>query len=184
MQYKRLTDTAKNKELQASYRQILSPGDVRVWYARPFTKVRMAADPELFDYLRDLRMGPDWMKRGGIPLPTPNDIWRSHVKLGSIVGLPAAKQEQGAEVIFAVLQAGNWSPKGEARSLIGRLGLGHTSMSVGDIVHFPDGRLWMVDTMGFKQIWPRSNPRKRGTRPTARKNPDARAILRRAMRGT
>ena len=38
------------------------------------------------------------------------------------------------EVIFGVMQGEIWSPNGEARNLIRRIGMDHTSMSVGDMV--------------------------------------------------
>ena len=49
------------------------------------------------------------------------------------------------------MQGENWSPNGEARNLIGSLGLSHTSMSVGDIIEI-DGNLFFVDRHGFKKL--------------------------------
>jgi hypothetical protein len=57
------------------------------------------------------------------------------------------------EHVFANMQAENWSPNGEARPLIRQLGLSHTSMSMGDMVHV-DGRWFVVAHIGFREIDP------------------------------
>lgn len=49
-------------------------------------------------------------------------------------------------------QGENWSPNGEARSLIRSLGISHTSMSIGDIIVEANGTAFMVDTFGFAEI--------------------------------
>ena len=57
------------------------------------------------------------------------------------------------EEVFERMQGHNWSPFGEARSLIMRLDLRHTSMSVGDVIREKDtGRTFVVDSVGFKQL--------------------------------
>jgi hypothetical protein len=170
MRYKNLNDAAKNAKVKAEYRGILSPGDIRIWYSHP-------------DWEGQFN-GIEMLEKFGIALPTPKNIWDSHVKLGSVSGAAGRYDASALEAIFAVMQGENWSPGGEARDLIINKGLRHTSMSVGDIIQPPDGTLWYVDSWGFKKIWPRSNPRSRGQKRKARNNPDARAILRRAMRGT
>ena len=187
MRYKTLNDAARNSLVADVYRQTLSPGDIRIWYRKAHDP--RVVDEELRTYLLDLGMGSEWIKEKGVLLPTPNNIWRSHTKLGSIAGQGRVTDvsqsgEPAVEAIYEALQGDFWSPQGEARDLIRGLGLRHTSMSMGDMIHFPDGALWMVDTFGFKKIWPKSNPRRKAKKKAARKNPDRRAILRRAMRGT
>jgi hypothetical protein len=172
MRYKNLNDAAKNPKVKDEYRRILSPGDIRIWYSR-------SDWPGQFWGIESLPRLPE-----KVSLPTPQNIWDSHVKLGAINGAAGRYDAPALEVIFAVMQGENWSPRGEARDLITSKGLRHTSMSVGDIIQPPDGTLWYVDSFGFEKIWPRSNPRSRGQKRKARNNPDARAILRRAMRGT
>jgi len=53
----------------------------------------------------------------------------------------------GREQVFAALQGENWSSGSEARALIEKKGLQHTSMSVNDVVRDSDGSYWQcVDT--------------------------------------
>lgn len=56
------------------------------------------------------------------------------------------------EELFVLLQGELWSPRGEAWELIASLGAGHTSMSVGDRVVLPDGRLFEVAPVGFREV--------------------------------
>ncbi len=53
---------------------------------------------------------------------------------------------------FMKMQAEIWSPNGEARSLIKKLGLQHTSMSVGDVLQDEKGEYHLVQMFGFKKI--------------------------------
>ena len=55
--------------------------------------------------------------------------------------------------VFRKMQGESWSPWGEMRPLIERLGLHHTSMSVGDIVYDPElDRYFEVDIRGFREV--------------------------------
>lgn len=56
------------------------------------------------------------------------------------------------EDVFTQCQAERWSPNGEARPLILDLGLGHTSMSIGDVIEDPDQNLWAVSLIGFTKL--------------------------------
>lgn len=56
------------------------------------------------------------------------------------------------EEVFVQSQAENWSPMGEARELIRRLGLSHTSMSVGDVIVSELDTYYQVAGCGFKVI--------------------------------
>jgi hypothetical protein len=53
--------------------------------------------------------------------------------------------------IFYKMQGEIWSPEGEARELIIRKGLNHTSMSVGDVVEM-DGELFVCDRVGWNKV--------------------------------
>lgn len=53
--------------------------------------------------------------------------------------------------IFMFMQGEVWSPNGEARELISALGVGHTSMSVGDIVQTDEGH-FIVAQVGFNKL--------------------------------
>jgi hypothetical protein len=72
-----------------------------------------------------------------------------------LFGLPCDLEE-----VFFLMQGEQWSPNGEARELIELLGLRHTSMSVGDLIHRIDYPLrenknseWFaVADMGFKPV--------------------------------
>jgi hypothetical protein len=55
--------------------------------------------------------------------------------------------------VFHMMQAEEWSPNGEAVALIEEKGLGHTSMSVGDVI-VVDGQAFMVASFGFDQLKP------------------------------
>lgn len=56
------------------------------------------------------------------------------------------------ERLFVVLQGEVWSPRGEARELIEARGADHTSLSVGDRILLPDGRLLEVAPVGFAEV--------------------------------
>lgn len=68
----------------------------------------------------------------------------THALVGTI-------DETNPEEIWAMMQGEAWSPKGEARNLIGNLGLQHTSMSVGDALVMGDD-IYIVDRTGFKKV--------------------------------
>ena len=52
---------------------------------------------------------------------------------------------------FRRMQGEVWSPNGEARELIERLGLTHTSMSAGDVIY--DGQIyWLCLSGGWKEL--------------------------------
>lgn len=74
-----------------------------------------------------------------------NNLEATHVLLGRI-------SETGLEQIFRIMQGEFWSPNGEANDMIRRLGLGHTSMSVGDVVRLPDGKAHVVANVGFQWV--------------------------------
>lgn len=79
-----------------------------------------------------------------------NDLSQTHIKLGSARGSAGS-----LDLLMTCLQGEVWSPRGEARLLILALGLKHTSMSVGDIIRNPDGKVYMVSPIiGFKHLNP------------------------------
>ncbi len=124
--YTSLNDAAKAyPELRG-----LSRGNTQIWYTNP-------------KHFSDFALGFDSaVNKGTAILPTaPEDLSNTHILLGSI-------SEDGIETIFKNLQEENWSPLGEAKSLIEGLGLKHTSMSIGDII-VKGGILYMVDNTGY-----------------------------------
>ena len=56
--------------------------------------------------------------------------------------------------VYQQMQAEIWSPHGEARRLIRRLRLEHTSLSVGDVVHSASGEMWVCDVCGWRPLPP------------------------------
>lgn len=103
---------------------MLLPGRTEIWYVRP-------------EHARDLSMGLEWVaRRAPHSLPDTRNLARTHVMVGRVKG-------EDKEKIFDWMQDINWSPRGEARTMIDELGLWHTSMSVGDIL-VVRGRVWSV----------------------------------------
>jgi len=107
-------------------------GDVQIWYAKP-------------DAPFGLKFGLASAKVGNC-VPDINDLSKSHILLGSI-----SMGERSMEDVFTSFQGECWSPYGEARELIRSRGLGHTSMSVGDLI-VRDGKVLMVDSRGFTEL--------------------------------
>jgi hypothetical protein len=60
------------------------------------------------------------------------------------------------DLVFAGMQAEIWSPNGEARQHIEKLGLQHTSMSVGDIAVELDKpfHAYQAQMFGFRDLGP------------------------------
>ena len=76
---------------------------------------------------------------------TVEGLPETHVYLGDV---EAASKDDA----FRLMQGEVWSPQGEARPLIERLGLSHTSMSVGDVVRDEEGRYWLCESVGWTEI--------------------------------
>lgn len=104
------------------------PG-ARVWFYKPGTS-------------RDMTMGPDYLSEYEPDLlpRSPKDLQKTHVLVGEIGSL-------NPQTVFELMQGENWSPQGAARSLIRKLGLAHTSMSIGDVIQIGDA-LHMVGRSG------------------------------------
>jgi hypothetical protein len=85
-------------------------------------------------------MGYDWCKKKNC-VPDPNNLEKTHVLLGT-----TSIKYLGE--LYERMQGSYWSPNGEARSLIRSKGLGHTSMSIGDIVKIDD-QVWFIDGVGW-----------------------------------
>jgi len=103
-----------------------------IWYAKP----------EVF---RDTIMGSMWLGTENCKTVIDAcDLAKTHVKLCCV------ESEDLDEVYFS-MQGENWSPNGEARQLITKRGLHHTSMSVGDVI-VVDDKVFMVDNVGFKPL--------------------------------
>jgi hypothetical protein len=87
-------------------------------------------------YWRDLSLG--------YVLPTLADLHDTHAYLKMV-------DATDLEDVFTQMQGENWSQLEDASELIRSKGLGHTSMSVGDVVG--DGsRWWVVRPEGFAEL--------------------------------
>jgi hypothetical protein len=94
-------------------------------------------------------MKPEWFPFGIMgDKPDAETLSASHVHLKD---LELEGGEAQLERVFHDMQGEVWSPEGEARELIERKGLAHTSMSVGDVI-IVGGKTWMVDTIGFSEV--------------------------------
>lgn len=111
----------------ARYCPTLAAGDVEVLYVN-----------HDHGYARDITFKP-------AQYVTKDGLAETHKVLGRV-------QETDLERLFQCLQGEFWSPAGQANSLIRDLGLHHTSMSVGDAVRFPDGRVFVVESCGFAEV--------------------------------
>jgi hypothetical protein len=81
----------------------------------------------------------------GTPLLTVPRLAHTHARVTTI------EADSRAEA-WLRMQAENWSPHGEARPLIERLGLTHTSMSVGDVLRDEEGVYWECLDLGWRRI--------------------------------
>lgn len=78
----------------------------------------------------------------GTPRLTVAALQTSHVHLCEI-------EAASLDDAFWQMQGENWSPHGEARELLQSLGLGHTSMSVGDVLQDEEGTYWECLNQGW-----------------------------------
>lgn len=101
------------------------------------------------EHAHTLLMGWSYLEAQNPELATRlrnHDLESSHALLDTI-----QEKDPTLEILFKHYQAEYWSPNGEARLFIESKGLGHTSMSVGDIIE-QNGKFWFCDTLGFKEI--------------------------------
>lgn len=77
-------------------------------------------------------------------VPTLQNYKTSHKLVGEIV-------EKRPERIFGMMQGAQWSQVGEATTMLRRLGIHHTSMSVGDIIK-TGNKVLFVDRDGFTPL--------------------------------
>lgn len=76
--------------------------------------------------------------------PDASELEKNYVMVGTV-------QPDDLEYVFDMMQGDKWSPRGEARNFIKKLGLTHTSMMVGDVI-VADGVAYYVAPMGFKRL--------------------------------
>lgn len=100
-----------------------------VWYLKP-------------EALRTTLQGPNALE--------PRRLKRTHAYLKTV----EIEFEDGdpLEAVLFKMQEEIWSPNGEAKNLIQSLKLDHTSMSVDDIIVDEQGRVFIVEAMGFREL--------------------------------
>jgi hypothetical protein len=91
----------------------------------------------------------------GTPRITVASLQVSHVHLCDVVA-------DSLDDAWRQMQAEYWSPNGEARPRIERLGLSHTSMSVGDVIRDEGGSCWECLDLGWRAI--EADPQEDGDR--------------------
>lgn len=124
--YKTLNDAA----LPPANQTVLAPGKTKIWYFKAGLG-------------RDYMMGLRWLKQSGLA-PTRATLEQTHTLLGEVVGT-------NLDELYNALQGEVWSPEGQARELIIRKGLKHTTICVGDIIEI-DNTLFFVESYGFENL--------------------------------
>ena len=81
----------------------------------------------------------------GTPRLTVAAIQSTHVRLCEI-------EADNPDDAWRQMQAEHWSPHGEARVILERLGLSHTSMSVGDVIRDEEGAYWECLDLGWRAV--------------------------------
>ena len=107
-----------------------SPGETQIWYWKENLGNEMMKG---YDYLKSINRVPD-----------PANLSVTHVFVGSVA-------ETNEDMIFSMMQAEMWSPQNQADDMIKKLGVGHTSMSTGDII-VKGNDVLMVDKTGFVNL--------------------------------
>ncbi len=124
--------TRSDKDIQKTKKEAADENQSIVWYVKD-------------EFFRQYCMGYDFLKdKYPELLPNPSSIEKTHVKVKTL-------NETDPDIIYTEMRAENWSPNGEARELIGSLGISHISMSVGDIIQIGNKFLF-VDNIGFVDI--------------------------------
>lgn len=107
-----------------------SPGNTQVWYWKQ-------------NLGHEMMKGVEYLKKARL-LPDINNLERTHVLVGTLA-------ETDPQQIFSLMQAEAWSPQDQARSMIENLGVGHTSMTTGDLI-VVQNKMSIFDKKGFVNI--------------------------------
>lgn len=128
--------------------ELLARGEMKIHYANS-SVVMDSTQKDTIPYriLTKSRFGIDKLREeydNSTENVLRDNIHVTHTCIGSIKG--GEKED-----VFIALQGENWSPNGEARTLIRELGADHTSMSSGDIIETSDG-FYVVSFIGFEKV--------------------------------
>jgi hypothetical protein len=110
------------------------PGPTEIWYFKPGLAARLL--DALDDHQTEL-------------LPERNALEKTHIKVGTV-------DSDDQREVFGAMQSDRWSPNGEAKAMMKKLGLGHISMAPGDVIVFPE-RTVMVTKRGFYDLGQRDD---------------------------
>jgi hypothetical protein len=124
----------KHRGSYTSLADCYEPGATEIWYFKPGLAKRLL--DALDDHQTEL-------------LPERNALEKTHIKVGTV-------DSDDQREVFGAMQSDRWSPNGEAKAMIKKLGLGHISMSPGDVIVFPD-RTVMVTNRGFYDLGQRDD---------------------------
>jgi hypothetical protein len=104
----------------------------RVYYMKP-------------DFFREGTGGFEWLEKQGL-LPSIGTLHKTHIQV-------TATDAKDPDELYQKMQGEVWSPNGEAREVLQKLGIGHTSMTTGDIaVCEDDGKVWFCDRAGWIRL--------------------------------
>lgn len=107
-----------------------SPGKTQIWYWKE-------------NLGHQMMQGFESLKKEN-KLPNPNNLEATHVLVGSVA-------ETDPNKIFSMMQAEIWSPQNQAEDMIKKLGAGHISMDIGDII-VTGNQVLLVDKKGFVNL--------------------------------
>ena len=114
----------------------------RIWYMLPTTDLRLARQ----------RRGTAGDDRAPLIIHQ-SKLQETHRCIGLLPVPDSITDEEARNSLYHHFQAENWSPSGEAQRIISGMGLGHTSMSIGDVIESFDAQTaWMVADYGFTRL--------------------------------
>lgn len=110
------------------------------------------------EYATAKRLYEVWYRRDPLfrsdPHLTAANLENTHAYIGFVEQESSLPQDHTSLLgyVYQVMQGEIWSSWGQAKHLLARRGVHHTSMSVGDVVVTPSGLAFEVDDLGFREI--------------------------------
>lgn len=117
------------------------PGSTEIWYEKATNFDGWKFRKQMYAKEKDHDMG--YTKRYGSPID-PKNLKKTHAFMGKI-------KETNLNKIYDMMQGENWGQGSVTNKFLKSKGVGHTSMSIGDIIKI-GGKVMFVDTMGFTDI--------------------------------
>ena len=74
----------------------------------------------------------------------PNNLYSTHAMVGTTV-------EKDPETILSMMQIESWDPNNQAEKMLHKLGVSHTSMSIGDAIVI-DSTVHVLTNEGFDEM--------------------------------